>query len=313
MRALLLFAVLTFVQTTPLYASVQTSCSTILSHSSGHQQVDDVLPNDLTNYYHDEIRRLSEIQIAGLNAQSLEEIQFLKPPLIKNRAQTIPIAELEKILKVLQGPKYFANANKGSYSQPGPNSEIGYCFGRAAYVHQMLLKLGLQNESIRKVWILGPTRVAGSTMQWQFHVATAAFTAEKGWVTIDSDEVAIETIQDWYKSQLSASVDNRARIYVTSPDKFSVDLGRYDRVQMGLDVEKEDDWYRHYFVDMLKSLQQTPIEDLGLQLLPLHQGANAPASRTMAVPLSVAPATHVAPAPVAPVPARGGIRHFFGI
>ena len=41
------------------------------------------------------------------------------------------------------------------------------------------------------------------------------------------------------------------RFYVTTPEKFSVNTGKYERYQLGLDVSRDVDWFKHYFKDMM--------------------------------------------------------------
>lgn len=133
------------------------------------------------------------------------------------------------------------------YQQEG--TSIGYCFGRAFYLHMALLRLGLDSRSIKKVWIAGP--MTADDIFWSFHVATMIPVAGKGWMVIDTVRKEPMTLRAWYKSFRVQTVDGRSRLYVTDPRKFGMVAGAYDPVQMGLNVSKDQDWYKGYFSDVL--------------------------------------------------------------
>ena len=136
------------------------------------------------------------------------------------------------------------------------------------YFHLLLLRMGLQKESIRKVWIVGPIRVSKySDLIWDYHVATIVYTKEKGWVTIDTNESKPEPVRDWVQYYTSRSVDGKARLYVTDPAKLSINTGTYDRVQLGLTSSRESDWFKGYFVDLLASMKRVSLATLGVKEL----------------------------------------------
>ena len=258
------FILITFL--VPLSAPAQLSCRAVFStRQAPRSQVDPVLPNRLTDYYKHEIEGLSNEEIAERNAKDLSAFQNAVPPLTKNRAHAISYKALSRVLKILKGEKYFANQAEANYEREVCN--IGYCFGRASFIHFILLKMGLQKESVRKIWLLGKHQLLGQEFEWDNHVATVVYTKEKGWVVVDSMYEKPQRLQDWAASQLSHSTDERARIYITTADKFSVDLGRYDRVNLGLTLSREEDWYQHYFVDQLKFIRENSLESLGLKPL----------------------------------------------
>ena len=140
---------------------------------------------------------------------------------------------------------------------------IGYCFGRAAYVHFALLKMGLQPQSIKKIWAVGPID-SGGEIKWDFHVATVAYSTEQGWLVIDNDLDEVTSVRKWTKQIKAGSADQKLRFYITDAEKFSVDLGAYSFLQMGLKLPWFEDVYGHYFVDMIQSLETSTLADLGL-------------------------------------------------
>ena len=149
-------------------------------------------------------------------------------------------------------------------------AQIGYCFGRAMYYHLVLLKMGVPKNFIRKIWIVGPIATrSDNKLIWGFHVATVVYTKDRGWVTIDTNEVKPEPVKDWYASNSSRSIDKKARIYVTNASKFGVSIETYNKVQLGIKSEEgslgikpnENDWYKGYFFDLLTSMRKISLED----------------------------------------------------
>jgi hypothetical protein len=126
-----------------------------------------------------------------------------------------------------------------------PGDFIGFCFGRATYVHLMALRYGFARADIQKVWIVGPQ--AGG---WEYHVATMIKTAV-GWRVIDSLLPQSVTVREWFDHWKGDSLDGKLRLYITEAEKFAPTVSKYSRVQLGLDLTKSDDFYNHYFKDLV--------------------------------------------------------------
>jgi len=144
-------------------------------------------------------------------------------------------------------------SNQTSYEQPG--TSIGYCFGRAMFVHLWALKHHYRKGQIRKLWAVGTMKTFSTN--WAFHVATVVQDAATGeWRVIDSFLSAPIAPRAWFKVfQAQNKANQDLRLYVTSAEKFTPNLGKYNRVQLGLDLAANEDWYRHYFVDMMQTLK----------------------------------------------------------
>jgi hypothetical protein len=225
-----------------------------------------ILPDDLQNHYRNEIKNLRGREIEQLNAKTLDTLQNYVPPFYGDRARSVSLDQLYKVLKITDASSVVGWEARAKYNRE--DVEIGYCFGRAAYIHLLLLKMGLQKESIKKIWLVGPTQTNDKDVIWQYHVATMAYTTELGWVTIDTGQIKPQPVRHWMDYYMSRSIDGRSRFYVTEPDKFGFQLGTYDRTQMGLNSTSEEDWFRGYFPDMLREIRITSLESLGLTKSP---------------------------------------------
>lgn len=145
---------------------------------------------------------------------------------------------------------------------------LGFCFGRATYVHLKLLGLGLQKESIQKIWAVGVMHASenGIPVTWDFHVATMAYTLEMGWMVVDTYLGTVVKVAEWMNALQKVNPDGALRFYNTDASKFGLSLGAYSRTQMGLDLPREVDWYKGYFQDMMKALK----DETGQDVAPSH-------------------------------------------
>ncbi len=217
-------------------------------------------PNNLRTYYYKEIYPLSSNDLANLNLQTINKIQNIKPTQVSRRASQVPLQQVDQLHKVInQNPVTNPNV---TYKYNPPRIDIGFCFGRATFAHLMLLKMGLQKESIMKIWAVGPIKTP--TVTWEFHVATIAYTQELGWMVIDNFFDRPLSVRRWTELISLMNTNSRMRIYITPAEKFSILTGKYDRTDLGLDLALNRDWYRHYFIDMMKSFRESNLENLGL-------------------------------------------------
>jgi len=215
-----------------------------------------------------EAARLTEAQILSRNTRTFANLAAYNPTKKNPRAERateLTYADTVALLKAVGNHKTIGLVAQKKYSQPG--QEIGYCFGRATYLHLTALKMGLHKDAIRKLWSVGPMKTPDDKIIWQFHVATAVFTSDRGWTVVDTDFAFPVSLDLWRKSQEEMSVDKKLRTFITDPSKMSVDLDRYSRLQMGLDMNRNDDWYRGYFKDMMKSVSTETLAEIGLRKL----------------------------------------------
>lgn len=241
----------------------QNRCEGLFSHGQLQLERKALAEQDLSKVYADETAGKTKEEIAEMNASTIAGIVNETPGRhTSTRAISITDADAAKLLKLtLENPV----VKPGNEKYDQPDVSIGYCFGRATFVHLMLLKMGLQKNSIRKIWAVGAMKAGGLT--WQFHVATIAYTETQGWVVIDTNHYKPMPVRDWINHYGSQSEDGRVRFYATDASKFAFQIGKYSRVQMGLDLGKDKDWYRHYFKDMMTWLSRNKLSDEGIKPL----------------------------------------------
>lgn len=126
-----------------------------------------------------------------------------------------------------------------------PFREIGFCFGRAAYVHIELLRRGINPQHLAKVFVMGGLFVDG--IGWDFHVATIAQDAAGVWWAMDSLFKVPLPLEDWMfevakwdANQLNPGL----RFYFTDPLKFQALKGSYNSDHFNSEI------YRKYFKDL---------------------------------------------------------------
>lgn len=223
-------------------------------------------PDRLLDFYRYEVQSLHRKDVAKLNEQTLRELELDRPLGTPHRATSISFRDAWSVLESVKRHPVLSPEGRKAYEHE--DRDIGYCFGRATYFHLLLLRMGLQKDSIRKVWIVGPTKnSAHSDVIWDYHVATIAYTTEKGWVTLDTNETKPEPVKDWLASYYRKSLDGKSRFYVTKASKLSIDLGDYDRIQLGLNSSRDMDWFKGYFVDLMRSMRTVKLSDLGVREL----------------------------------------------
>jgi hypothetical protein len=216
---------------------------------------------DLRSHFQTEIKTNTLEQNQNKNIATLKTLQQYTPPIVENRLSSITVEQAAQLIKVTRNHEVAGYPGDRAYERPSPNT-IGYCFGRATYTHLMLLKMGVQKESIRKVWVVG-SMLEGKVI-WEYHVATAVYTKEKGWVVLDTEFSYAITIEDWVNHSKAQNTNENFRFYVTPAEKFNFTLGKYTRIQMGLNLPAEQDWYKNYFVELLKSIREANLTELGL-------------------------------------------------
>jgi hypothetical protein len=239
----------------------QNSCQGLFSLEQTILDRKELVEVDLSRVYAEETAGKTPADIAMMNKEMLDSIEA-EIPLRDTSTRNISISQTaaERLLKLtLNNP--VASPGNSKYDQPG--TSIGYCFGRATFIHLMLLKMGVQKNSIRKIWDVGPMKAGG--IMWQFHVATAVYTEGKGWLVIDTNHYAPMPVRDWvshYGNQSSPA--GMVRFYASDASKFAFQLGKYSRVQLGIEMSRDKDWYRNYFKDMMTWLKTKEVSEDGI-------------------------------------------------
>jgi len=210
----------------------------------------ELLDADLSERFEQETAGKTAEEITAMNEKMMAELDAEIPDKTSSRQKSsISVATADFLRKqILENP--VVNPSSSKYDQK--DVSIGYCFGRATFVHMMLLKMGVQKESIQKIWAVGPMKAGG--IMWQFHVATMAYTTQ-GWTVIDSNHYQPMPVRDWIAHYGSQTENGKIRFYATDAGKFAFEIGKYTRTQLGLDMPAERDWYKHYFKDMFDWLK----------------------------------------------------------
>lgn len=109
-------------------------------------------------------------------------------------------------------------------------SQIGFCFGRALVIHHMLLKAGVKQEDMRKVFAVG--ELMFSNQMWNFHVAVMLRDAGGAWMVVDPLQQSPMPLSEWSAAVSSYDIKNpfpRVRYYIADVRKFVPGGGIYNR------------------------------------------------------------------------------------
>lgn len=134
-----------------------------------------------------------------------------------------------------------------------PDGIVGFCFGRALFVHLELLRRGVAKESIKKVFVVG--EMQSGTIMWQFHVATAVKGTDGKWWVLDP-AMGLMELREWYMSMKDMAVNHRISLFETPVSKIGPSAWEYNTQEGGL----FDPAYRNYFKDLFASFKDTPVE-----------------------------------------------------
>ncbi len=176
-----------------------------------------------------------------------QELAKLTPAQSTSDREAISRKQAQKLLNSISPHPVVGQRAYDSYNREG--TEIGYCFGRATYVHLALLKMGVKKDAIKKIWTVGLT---GGQVNWIYHVATAVRTTDGNWTVIDNFVGRLITAQEWATQMRGMTIDGKKATYITDAKKFGPQTGKYTRVQLGLGLSRETDFYKNYFGDLLK-------------------------------------------------------------
>ncbi len=214
---------------------------------------------DLLQFQSDETYTLNKSEVRKLNEENFQRLENFDPRPIKGRVNSIPLDYADLVYDSINQHPVVSEFRIYDYRN---GHQIGFCFGRATYVHLALIRSGVNKRSIKKIWAVGPM-VTGDTA-WQFHVATAVLADDGEWYAIDTFQGQVVPVRAWFKTMLGVATDGSLRFYVTEPRKFSVSLGEYSRIELGLDLNEDQDWYTHYFKKLMKWTADESLESVGL-------------------------------------------------
>lgn len=90
-----------------------------------------------------------------------------------NAKTSMSVDQRKELLKIISQDSVASLASISLYDPPQndqPIGEIGYCYGRAMAGHLYARKLGLDDNSIKKIFAAGDMQ--NGTVRWRFHMAT---------------------------------------------------------------------------------------------------------------------------------------------
>jgi hypothetical protein len=175
-------------------------------------------------------------------------------------SQAVPNAELpilnkERAEMILQKLRTNPVASTDSLTKYDPDREVGFCFGRATYVHMELLRHGVSTNHIAKIYAMGNLKYGKDN--WDFHAAVAVWSAQKNWLVIDELVNEVMPLEQWMAKLMTFAknpLKPRVRFFVVDPAKFHPALGPYQRKDMIFP------YYHNYFLDMEKWLKKNPVK-----------------------------------------------------
>ncbi len=129
--------------------------------------------------------------------------------------------------------------------------DVGFCFGRAAFVHLQLLRAHVRPADIAKIFLVG--RLRHERQLWEYHMATMLRTAPGQWLVIDSLFAEPLPHAEWMRQAAKMDINSKlpqSRFYVTDARKFQAAYPAYRSV----DFEIPE--LRMYFADLFRSLGQ---------------------------------------------------------
>lgn len=235
--------------------------TTALANSSqeARDYFESLVSQDLLQVQAYETTGKTKSQVEKMNEANFQRLSDYSPRPTHGRVYSIPLEYADDVYYSINQHPVVSEFRIYDYRN---GHQIGFCFGRATYVHLVLLRSGMDKRSIKKIWAVGPM-VTGDT-EWQFHVATAVLAEDGQWYAIDTFQGRVVPVREWFRAMQEVATDKTLRFYVSEPSKFSVSLGEYSRIQLGLDLSADQDWYSHYFKKLMEWMSKKPLSDVGL-------------------------------------------------
>jgi hypothetical protein len=188
--------------------------------------------------------------IFEMNKKALQEIYNFQIPFNEKRTSAISVQQAEVVLETLVSNPIASPYLTFKYD---PMGVMGFCFGRALFVHLELLRRGVQKESIKKAFAVGPMN--GGGINWQFHVTTVVKAKTGEWLAIDPFVGRIMRIEDWFDEMSKQSTDAKLRFYLSEPAKLGPSSWEYNLRPGGL----YDEVYHNYFRELLAFFRRNPV------------------------------------------------------
>lgn len=230
-------------------ASAQMRCSPLyVSSTEAEIEASWLVDKDLFQLEQDALNsQKTEAQISQENQKRLAHMMTL--PARGADWKDLNIKEAEALVSSIEHNR--VTGNQYRYEREG--IEMGYCFGRATYVHLKALSLGYRKDQIKKIWAVGPMKTNESS--WRYHVATMIRSLDNSWYVIDNEFHRPLLVGDWVARMKLTSTNKKLHFFISNPEKFGPFPGKYTRHELGLNQERDQDYYRGYFSDLMLSLR----------------------------------------------------------
>jgi len=206
------------------------------------------LPDLYVQYQQDLVRMSTATEIEQANQRDLQTLKDMTFEQHPTRAAFITQSQAQEVLNHLLTHPVVSPSQTSVYD---PENRFGLCFGRALHVHLELLRRGVQKEAIKKVFAVGPMK--GTSVDWQFHVATAVRGPGRTWWVIEGGLPAPVRVEDWWQAIRALNSDGRLRLYVTEPNRIGPSGWRYNVQPNGLRS------YNGYFEDLFRYYKENPL------------------------------------------------------
>jgi len=193
--------------------------------------------------------RLLSSKINIRNKKFLEELpQETSQPVSGDLAQ--------KVLDTVATHPIVGDAVVQKYDREGLN--VGFCFGKAAYIHVELLRRGVNPKSLGKVFAIGKFR-SGKAV-WDFHVTPVVLGPKNEWWAMDTvTSEKVSPIAIWMRNVEKLDMDPAhplIRFYFSDAVKFQPLYGAYGPENLYFP------YFNNYFVDLAKWFDEHPVHAL---------------------------------------------------
>jgi hypothetical protein len=216
-----------------------------LSLQTGKLMDDVITKYNADNFLTDPFLKTPE-QAVLMNQEVLREMSILSKERRANskRKQALSKNEANALFNAVSKNPVARISRNYKYD---PDSQLGFCFGRAMTAHLEALSQGVDKSAIRKVFVGGQMKAVGFDFNWQFHVATVVKNAEGGWWVIDPIFEAPISVEKWYSEMKKNDIDGKLRFYAAEPTRLgAVGNGKYQKFEL------MDDIYNGYFKELLQ-------------------------------------------------------------
>ncbi len=205
--------------------------------------------------------RLSNKDIGEMNQKTLELLNGENIPTgvktwEKPSLNSVKKEQAQILYQDMQSSPCVTNHHK--YDRPGVS--LGYCFGRATMAHMAAIVRGINPKSVKKIWVVG--EMYGG---WGHHVAAMVRAQDNKWYVIDNVS-GLVTHDQWMNKFKGMKKNKDVLFFVTSANRFGPEnTDSYNPINLFNvhgdnfeDFSSDDDYYRGFFHDLFKWIDDHP-------------------------------------------------------